>query len=84
MALTRAEKQAYLSYAQSRYRWGKLIDCEPSRFLEEIDERFLEHLAPKMSRQMNKFVDEDIFGSVPQDKIRFKKPVTRDFQRSKK
>ncbi len=84
VALTRAEKQAYLTYAQSRYRWGKLIDCEPSRFLEEIDERFLEHLAPKMSRQMNKFVDEDIFGSVPQDKIRFKKPVTRDFQRSKK
>ena len=32
VALTRAEKQAYLSYAESRYRWGKLIDCEPSRF----------------------------------------------------
>ncbi len=84
VALTRAEKQAYLSYAQSRYRWGKLIDCEPSRFLEEIDEQFVEHLAPKMSRQMNKFIDEDIFGSVPQDKIRFKKPVTREFQRPKK
>ncbi len=84
VALTRAEKQAYLSYAQSRYRWGKLIDCEPSRFLEEIDERFLEHLAPKMSRQMNKFIDEDIFGSIPQDKIRFKKPIAREIQRPKK
>ena len=84
VALTRAEKQAYLSYAQSRYRWGKLIDCEPSRFLEEIDEQFVEYLAPKMSRTMNKFIDEDIFGSVPQDKIRFKKPIVRSNERPKK
>ena len=41
VALTRAEKQAYLCYAQSRYRWGKLIDCEPSRFLEEVDENYV-------------------------------------------
>ena len=84
VALTRAEKQAYLSYAQSRYRWGKLIDCEPSRFLEEINEQFLEQLTPKMPKQMNRFINEDIFGSVPQDKIRFKKPVSRDLQRPKK
>lgn len=31
VALTRAEKQAYLTYAQSRYRWGKLVDSEPSQ-----------------------------------------------------
>ena len=36
VALTRAEHQAYLTYAQSRYRWGKLVDSEPSRFIEEI------------------------------------------------
>ena len=77
VALTRAEKQAYLSYAQSRYRWGKLIDCEPSRFLEEIDEQFLEYLTPKMSPKMNQFIDQELFGSVPQDKIRFKPPKVR-------
>ena len=38
VAITRAEKVAYLSYAQTRYRWGKLVDAEPSRFLEEIDD----------------------------------------------
>ncbi|MDH5413253.1 MAG: UvrD-helicase domain-containing protein [Flavobacteriaceae bacterium] len=74
VALTRAEKQAYLTYAESRYRWGKLIDCEPSRFLEEIDDKFVEFLAPKASPQMNKFIDEDIFGSVPKNLVRFKKP----------
>ena len=47
VALTRAEKVAYLTYTKTRYRWGKLIDCEPSRFLEEIDEQFLEYITPK-------------------------------------
>ena len=85
VALTRAEKQAYLTYAQSRYRWGKLIDCEPSRFVEEIDDKYVEYLAPKVSPQINKFINEDIFGSVPQDKIRFKKPAQRNsFNRKEK
>jgi len=78
VALTRAEQQVYLSYAESRYRWGKLIDCEPSRFIEEIDENFVHFEASKqVPKKLNKFVDEDIFGSVPQDRIRFKKPVVR-------
>ena len=78
VALTRAEQQAYLTYAQTRYRWGKLIDCEPSRFLEEIDKQFLEFLTVKMPEPKHrKFLDEDIFGSVPQNKIRFKKPIQR-------
>ncbi|MCF6296634.1 MAG: UvrD-helicase domain-containing protein [Flavobacteriaceae bacterium] len=84
VAITRAEKQVYLSYAQSRYRWGKLIDCEPSRFLEEIDGKYLEYLTPKKNIvQANKFIDQDIFDSVPQNKIRFKKPVERVLQKLK-
>ena len=42
VALTRAEKYAHLTYAISRFRWGKIIDCEPSRFLEEIDDKYLD------------------------------------------
>lgn len=49
VALTRAEQQAYLTYAQMRYRWGKLIDCEPSRFLEELDPSFLHTTTPEFS-----------------------------------
>lgn len=78
VALTRAEKQAYLCYSQNRYRWGKLVDCEPSRFLEEIDEKYVEHLTVKEQvRKQSSFINEDIFGSVPQNKIRFKKPIQR-------
>jgi len=78
VALTRAEKQAYLCYSQNRYRWGKLVDCEPSRFLEEIDDKYLEHLTVKEQvRKQSSFINEDIFGSVHQNKIRFKKPIQR-------
>lgn len=78
VALTRAERQAYLCYSLNRYRWGKLVDCEPSRFLEEIDDKYLEHLTVKEQvRKQTRFLDEDIFGSVPQNKIRFKKPIQR-------
>ncbi|PCI08476.1 MAG: ATP-dependent DNA helicase [Flavobacteriaceae bacterium] len=77
VALTRAEKEAYLSYAESRYRWGKLIDCEPSRFLEEIDEKYLEYLSPRARMQENKFIPDDIFDDIPKSTIRFKKPISR-------
>jgi DNA helicase-2/ATP-dependent DNA helicase PcrA len=42
VALTRAEKRCTLSYAMSRYKWGNLTTSEPSRFIEEIDEKYLE------------------------------------------
>ncbi len=42
VGLTRAKNLATLSYAVSRYRWGNLITCEPSRFIEEIDEKFID------------------------------------------
>ncbi len=42
VALTRAEKTATLSYAVSRYKWGNLINCEPSRFISELDEQHIE------------------------------------------
>ena len=42
VAVTRACQRLFLSYAENRYRWGELILCEPSRFLEEIDSRFIE------------------------------------------
>lgn len=77
VALTRAEKQAYLTYAQSRYRWGKLIDCEPSRFIEEVDAQFLEYLtAPDSNYRYTGGLNPDIFGEVDKSKFRLKKPVS--------
>lgn len=42
VALTRAKENAWFSYANQRYRWGNLDFCSPSRFLEELDEQFLD------------------------------------------
>ena len=41
VALTRAKKQITLSYAQSRFRWGANVNYPPSRFLKEIDKKFV-------------------------------------------
>ena len=77
VALTRAEHQAYLTYAQSRYRWGKLTDSEPSRFIEEIDGQFLEYLTPaETNYRYNSLIDKDIFGDVDKSKFRLAKPVS--------
>ncbi|MBO6829154.1 UvrD-helicase domain-containing protein [Allomuricauda sp.] len=75
VALTRAEKQAYLTYTQNRYRWGKLIDAEPSRFLEEIEERYVENLTPVNDGYRYKsIIDKNIFGEVDKSKLRQVKP----------
>lgn len=77
VALTRAEHQAYLTYAQSRYRWGKLSDSEPSRFIEEIDDQFLEYINPNSNNgyRYKPMMDLDIFGDVDKSKLRLSKPV---------
>ena len=76
VALTRAEKQAYLTYTQSRYRWGKLVDAEPSRFIDEIDDKYLEYITPIHERRFKPLLDADIFGEVDKSKLRLKKPVS--------
>lgn len=37
VATTRAMEKLYLTYALTRYRFGRLLNCEPSRFLEEVN-----------------------------------------------
>ncbi len=77
VALTRAEKQAYLTYAQSRYRWGKLTDSEPSRFIEEIEDQYLEYITPPETNYRYKpMINTDIFGDIDKSKLRQAKPVS--------
>ena len=41
VAITRAEKKLMISYAESRYQFGRLKSCEPSRFIDELDSTYL-------------------------------------------
>ncbi len=49
VAITRAEKRLFLSFASNRFKWGQFVDCEPSRFINELDDTYLEkhELIPK-------------------------------------
>jgi DNA helicase-2/ATP-dependent DNA helicase PcrA len=42
VALTRAEKHLFVCYAQNRYRYGQIHHAEPSRFVDEIDEKLVD------------------------------------------
>ncbi len=74
VALTRAEEQAYLTYTINRYRWGKLIDAEPSRFIEEIDSQYIDNRVVDASGSYRRFVDPSLFGEVDHSKLRQVKP----------
>lgn len=49
VALTRAKTYCYLTYANTRFRFGNLQFCEPSTFISEIDAVFLEKRATRKS-----------------------------------
>ena len=73
VALTRAEKEAYLSYALSRYRWGKLTDSEPSRFIDEINEEYLDILTSVNENKFRPLVRSTTNSEPSFNKLRFKK-----------
>jgi DNA helicase-2/ATP-dependent DNA helicase PcrA len=60
VAVTRAEKKLTLTYATSRYRWGTLTNCEPSRFIDEINARYLEIEVAKPAKST---LSDDSFSS---------------------
>lgn len=42
VVITRAKKRLWITYANARYRFGNLVQNEPSRFIDEIPEKFLD------------------------------------------
>jgi DNA helicase-2/ATP-dependent DNA helicase PcrA len=62
VALTRAEKQLFISYAENRYKWGNLTVCEPSRFIEEVDDKFIDR-PQRVSIFKSKLSSDDVIRS---------------------
>ena len=44
VAMTRAKEKLILSHCEQRFKWGNIIDCEPSRFLSEVDVKFINNI----------------------------------------
>ncbi len=89
VALTRAEKQVFFTYAISRFQWGKITDGEPSRFLSEVDSKYIDFINPAEERKFinrsglksNIFDDEP---SLPKSfkKVEPKKSINRNEESS--
>lgn len=84
VALTRAEKQVFFSYAVSRFQWGKITDAEPSRFLSEIDEQYIEFVNPVMEKRFinNSGVKSNIFDEYPTEARSFKKVEKKTIEKN--
>lgn len=75
VALTRAEKKAFFSYAISRFHWGKITDAEPSRFLSEVNASYLEFLNPATESRFKNHsgLSSDLFESEISEPRTFRK-----------
>ena len=70
VALTRAKEKAVITYTLSRYRWGKLVDAEPSRFIEEMDKKCLDFKIPTSDYVFKPILDKGIFGGFGSPKTK--------------
>lgn len=68
VAITRAEEHCFLSYAKTRFRYGKMEFGSPSRFLKDIDVRFLR--LPQ---------DAGMFRRVEEEAVAFRRENARGF-----
>lgn len=53
VAITRAEKNCVITYAKSRFRNGSNVNCQPSRFIKDMDDKFLVNSATSKTPVQN-------------------------------
>ncbi|MDE5550161.1 MAG: UvrD-helicase domain-containing protein, partial [Bacteroidaceae bacterium] len=58
VAITRAKTHCYLSYAQCRFRYGQMEFSAPSRFLKDIDPKYLDRQQSMFSTRRS--IDDDV------------------------
>ena len=79
VAITRAQKRVTITHAITRYRWGKLNECEPSRFINEIDKKYLkEKVFKNESLLIQKDNSKTLRLKKPEIKNNFK-PIKNNF-----
>ncbi|MEG0500120.1 MAG: 3'-5' exonuclease, partial [Rikenellaceae bacterium] len=57
VAVTRAIKRLRISFALKRYKWGSVTDTLPSRFLKEIDKKFIDE--PQLLESSGRYIKEE-------------------------
>ena len=72
VAMTRAKEKLILSHCEQRFKWGNIIDCEPSRFLSEIDTNYINNINNNRSYLRQK---------IDENKLRIKKLSSRNLKK---
>ena len=72
VAMTRAKEKLILSHCEQRFKWGNIIDCEPSRFLSEIDTNYINNINNNRSYIRQK---------IDENKLRIRKPSSRNLKK---
>ncbi|MFA9290344.1 MAG: ATP-dependent helicase [Solirubrobacteraceae bacterium] len=62
VAITRAEKEAIISHCSSRFKWGRIDYPEASRFIEELEPKYLNFINPTDKKKNKPILDPTIFG----------------------
>ena len=75
VAITRAQQKLTISYAETRYRWGNLTMCDPSRFIAEIPEQYIDFTRKVSVRKDNFQTTENFSNTLTGLKTDFTKPV---------
>ncbi len=77
VAITRAKNALTVSYALQRYRFGQLIMCEPSRFIDEIDPKYIQNLRIKSNDWGSKSASKASSSNLTQNLVKRKMPNER-------
>lgn len=83
VAVTRAKERLWVTYATSRYRFGSLVQNDPSRFLSEIPEQYLDKTFTGTGQQKPQ---QSIFGNsnaTPTEKTSSLKKIADKIQQQK-
>jgi len=81
VAITRAETSLCISYARSRYKWGQLSDCQPSRFIKDIAQNFIEFDNQSISGSpFTSFKNQNSSKNAVQEKFQFNDSEKKKFK----
>ena len=66
VAVTRAKENVCLSFARQRYKWGRLEFCNPSPFIGEVDEQYLDMPVPERKNEI--IAESGFYNRQPTDR----------------
>ena len=69
VAVTRAGKELIISFTRQRYRWGQLYDCTPSRFIKDIDPKYIDFYSAYNKRDAGFTEARNSYESVSEENL---------------